>query len=71
MLSKEVGEQISSACNQLLSGANGDQFLIDVLHGGGGIGTNMNVNEVIANLANAAFGGGKGQGMQPFIQQSM
>ncbi|WP_251029204.1 MULTISPECIES: lyase family protein [unclassified Bacillus (in: firmicutes)] len=60
VLSKEVGEQISFACNQLLSGANGDQFLIDVLHGGGGIGTNMNVNEVIANFANAALGVEKG-----------
>ncbi|MGZ9819560.1 lyase family protein [Peribacillus simplex] len=60
VLSKDVGEHITSACNQLLSGANGDQFLIDVLHGGGGIGSNMNVNEVIANFANAAFGVEKG-----------
>jgi aspartate ammonia-lyase len=29
---------------------------IDILHGGGGIGTNMNVNEVIANLANEILG---------------
>jgi aspartate ammonia-lyase len=32
-----------------------------VLHGGGGIGTNMNTNEVIANLANEKLGGGKGK----------
>ncbi|MDW4510010.1 lyase family protein [Priestia megaterium] len=52
VIPKEMGDSISNACDQLQSTAYQHHFLIDVLHGGGGIGTNMNVNEVIAGLIN-------------------
>ena len=48
---KEVYQAITKACNQVLSGGADDQFVVDALQGGAGTSTNMNVNEVIANLA--------------------
>ncbi len=37
-----------------------DHLVVDLLGGGGSIGINMNVNEVLANLASEALGGGRG-----------
>jgi len=51
---------IESACDALIAGKYLDQFLVDVLGGGGGIAVNMNLNEVIANLANECLGGARG-----------
>lgn len=42
---------INKACNELIEGHYRNQFPVDVFHGGGGIGINMNMNEVIASLA--------------------
>ncbi|MEH7085337.1 lyase family protein [Neobacillus drentensis] len=55
-----IGIAILKACDQLIQGNYQDQFIVDILHGGGGIGTNMNVNEVLANLANQNLGGSTG-----------
>ena len=44
-------EKISGACEHLIAGEYTEQFPVDVYHGGGGIGVNMNLNEVIAALA--------------------
>ncbi|WP_419954701.1 lyase family protein [Neobacillus niacini] len=52
----QIGNAIIDACDSLIKGDHREQFPIDILHGGGGIGTNMNVNEVIANLANESLG---------------
>jgi aspartate ammonia-lyase len=52
---------IVSACDTLISERTYDsQFPIDVFQGGAGTSTNMNVNEVIANLALEAIGRPKG-----------
>ncbi|MFH7819724.1 lyase family protein [Neobacillus thermocopriae] len=56
VLGKKTAQAIIEACNSLMKGQYHEHFLVDILHGGGGIGTNMNVNEVIANLANEWFG---------------
>ena len=48
----EKYKAIQDACKEIQSGKYADQFPIDVFHGGGGIGINMNVNEVLASLAN-------------------
>jgi aspartate ammonia-lyase len=37
-----------------------DQFVVDVIQGGAGTSTNMNANEVIANLALEKLGHAKG-----------
>jgi len=46
-----VYASIIKACNLILEGKADDQFVVDALSGGAGTSTNMNVNEVIANLA--------------------
>jgi aspartate ammonia-lyase len=61
MLTEEMCQAISEACEEVVSGTHNEQFVIDMLHGGGGIAANMNVNEVIANLANEKLGGTRGR----------
>ncbi|WPP44412.1 aspartate ammonia-lyase [Pseudomonas sp. AN-1] len=51
---------ISKACAQLIRGEHHDQFVVDVIQGGAGTSTNMNANEVIANLALEVMGRPKG-----------
>lgn len=46
-----VNQAIMEACNRILKGEAKEQFVVDALQGGAGTSTNMNVNEVIANLA--------------------
>ncbi len=47
---------IAEACDQLRSGLHREQFVADMFAGGGSIAINVNVNEVIANLANMSVG---------------
>jgi aspartate ammonia-lyase len=60
VLDERLCRAIEQACDELLEDKYHDQFPIDMLHGGGGVGSNMNVNEVIANLSNEALGGTRG-----------
>lgn len=48
---KDVYGAILEACDRILSGEADGEFIVDALQGGAGTSTNMNVNEVIANLA--------------------
>jgi aspartate ammonia-lyase len=52
---------ICQACNQLIAGKHLDQFVVDVIQGGAGTSTNMNANEVIANVALEGLGFEKGR----------
>ncbi|HYD74970.1 aspartate ammonia-lyase [Ramlibacter sp.] len=52
---------IMGACEQLIEGRFHDQFVVDVIQGGAGTSTNMNANEVIANLALERMGFEKGR----------
>lgn len=54
-------EAIEYSCNQLIRGNFHDQFPIDMLQGGAGTSTNMNANEVLANVALEYMGHTKGQ----------
>jgi aspartate ammonia-lyase len=47
---------ILKACDALLEGRYHDHFVVDMMQGGAGTSTNMNANEVIANLALEAMG---------------
>jgi len=49
------------ACEQLVAGRFHEQFVVDVIQGGAGTSTNMNANEVIANLALERLGFEKGR----------
>ncbi len=53
LLPRDVAQAIVSACSAVCEGGPEmeRQFLLDALQGGAGTSTNMNVNEVIANLA--------------------
>ena len=56
-LNADVGAAIEAACLQRLDRSlggepvSGSHFPVDMLEGSGGTSTNMNVNEVIANLS--------------------
>ncbi|AEG92021.1 aspartate ammonia-lyase [Ramlibacter tataouinensis] len=52
---------IMFACERLVAGEYHDQFVVDVIQGGAGTSTNMNANEVIANLALEKLGFEKGR----------
>lgn len=52
---------ISRACDDLIAGRLHEQFVVDVIQGGAGTSTNMNVNEVIANRALEHLGLPKGR----------
>jgi aspartate ammonia-lyase len=54
-------DAIIAACQRILSGEFLDQFVVDRFQAGAGTSHNMNSNEVIANLANVALGGVRGQ----------
>lgn len=60
-LTKEKHEAITYACQQIMAGEYHDQFVVDMIQGGAGTSTNMNANEVIANVALEFMGHKKGE----------
>ncbi|MCF7919828.1 MAG: aspartate ammonia-lyase [Candidatus Cloacimonetes bacterium] len=50
-LDKGKGAAIVTACEKLASGEYDSQIIVDAFQGGAGTSTNMNINEVVANLA--------------------
>ena len=61
VLDAKIAEAIINACDRVISGEMTDQFVTDYIQGGAGTSTNMNANEVIANLALEALGHKKGE----------
>lgn len=59
-LDSKIGEAIIKACDDIISGKFHDQFIVDPIQGGAGTSTNMNANEVIANIALEYLGEEKG-----------
>ncbi len=55
-LEASKGNAIIQAAQQIIDGQHRHQFPIDVFQTGSGTSTNMNVNEVLANLATHALG---------------
>jgi fumarate hydratase class II len=51
LLDGDLAGRIAAAADQVAEGAYDDQFPIDIFQTGSGTSTNMNANEVIANLA--------------------
>jgi aspartate ammonia-lyase len=60
VLNEQRAQAICQACDMLIAGRHHDQFVVDVIQGGAGTSTNMNANEVIANLALETMGFAKG-----------
>ncbi|MDD4326133.1 MAG: aspartate ammonia-lyase, partial [Candidatus Bathyarchaeota archaeon] len=59
-LDKKIGSAIVDACDEVLNNKFLDQFVIDVFQAGAGTSFNMNVNEVLANIALEKLGKQKG-----------
>jgi aspartate ammonia-lyase len=56
----QISKAIEKACDKLLSGEFLDQIIIEPINSGAGTAFNMNINEVIANIALVMIGEGKG-----------
>ncbi|MCX5767381.1 MAG: aspartate ammonia-lyase [Gemmatimonadetes bacterium] len=59
-LPRDLADAIIAAADEVLAGAHRDQFVVDVYQAGAGTSHNMNVNEVLANLANERLGHARG-----------
>src|SRR4051794_14068083 len=60
LLDAALAGVIVRACREIRAGKLHDQFTVDVIQGGAGTSTNMNANEVIANLGLTLMGHAKG-----------
>lgn len=61
LLDKSIKDAIVSACDKIIEGGYYDQFVVDMFQGGAGTSTNMNANEVIANIGLEILGHKKGE----------
>jgi aspartate ammonia-lyase len=61
VLDRNIATAIIGACDRLIAGELRDQFITDFIQGGAGTSTNMNANEVIANVALEQLGHQKGE----------
>jgi aspartate ammonia-lyase len=61
ILDDKIGKAIKAACEEIIGGALVDQFPVDLVQGGAGTSTNMNINEVVANRALELMGHKKGE----------
>jgi fumarate hydratase, class II len=57
LLPPEIARAIAAAAGEIAGGAHLEQFPVDVFQTGSGTSSNMNMNEVVAHLANGALGG--------------
>jgi aspartate ammonia-lyase len=60
ILDAERADAIIAACREIRQGMHHDHFRVDMIQGGAGTSTNMNVNEVIANRALELLGASRG-----------
>ena len=60
LLDDDVYHPIVAACERIINGEFHDQFVVEIIQGGAGTSTNMNANEVIANIALEIIGKEKG-----------
>jgi aspartate ammonia-lyase len=64
LLPHKIGDAIIKAAEQVAEGKYLDQFIVDSIQGGAGTSINMNMNEVLANLALEQLGHEKGSYFQ-------
>ena len=61
VLDAKIADAIINGCDRVIAGEMMDQFVTDFIQGGAGTSTNMNANEVIANLALESLGHKQGR----------
>lgn len=59
-LKPEFAEAITQSAKSIADGGHDEQFVVDIFQTGSGTSSNMNINEVIANLVNPKLGGNLG-----------
>jgi fumarate hydratase class II len=59
LLQADMARAIASAADEVAAGAHLEQFPVDVFQTGSGTSTNMNMNEVLAHLANQSLEGNR------------
>ncbi|PID40947.1 MAG: aspartate ammonia-lyase [Proteobacteria bacterium] len=71
-LSDTFCDAICQAADRIVENFKPDAYLVDIYHGGGGTSANMNVNEVLASMANEIMSGAKdGGGIHPNTHVNM
>jgi len=60
LLSPDVFVAVNEACDEVIAGQHDAHFICDMIQGGAGTSTNMNINEVVANIALQNTGRHKG-----------
>lgn len=61
LLTEEQADTILKVCQEIIEGKHPAQFPVDMIQGGAGTTTNMNINEVIANRALELTGHRRGE----------
>ncbi|CVK15962.1 aspartate ammonia-lyase [Apibacter mensalis] len=61
VLDENIKNAIVQACQEIIAGKYNKEFPSDVIQGGAGTSTNMNINEVVANIALEIMGHKKGE----------
>ncbi len=61
LLDEKICQAICAACDEIFAKKYHDEFIVDPVQGGAGTSTNMNANEVIANVALEIMGEEKGK----------
>ena len=61
LLPEDIGNAICLSCEEIMENKLSNNFVVDLVQGGAGTSTNMNVNEVIANRALELLGRNKGE----------
>ena len=69
LLDADLAERIAAAADRVADGEFDDQFPIDVFQTGSGTSSNMNANEVIANLAGDAASPQRPRQHGPVVQR--
>jgi fumarate hydratase class II len=57
LLARDMANAIAAAADEVAAGSHLEHFPLDVFQTGSGTSTNMNMNEVVAHLANRTLGG--------------
>lgn len=60
LLPKDIFKAMEDACKRVIAGEFDKEFPVDLIQGGAGTSTNMNANEVIANIALESLGKERG-----------
>ena len=56
VLDKEIADAIAKSADEVISGKHDEEFPVDIYQTGSGTSSNMNMNEVLANLASKHLG---------------